>query len=97
MWHIFRAQQQRFRSATATQDPTLPPDPDRATKGHIIVYIEEAHNLLPRANAQENLRTVWARSVKEGSKLNMGMVLATQAPSSCLRSLARRTTGCCRI
>ena len=91
MWHIFRAQQQIFRSATAKQDPTLPPDPDRVTEGHIIVYIEEAHNLLPRANAQENLRTVWARSAKEGSKLNIGMVLATQAPSSVMPEILSET------
>ena len=91
MWHIFRAQQQSFRSVTATQDPTLPPNPDLATEGHIIVYLEEAHNLLPRANAQENLRTVWARSAKEGSKLNMGMVLATQAPSSVMPEILSET------
>ena len=91
MWHIFRAQQQTFRSATASQDPTLPPDHDRATEGHIVVYIEEAHNLLPRANAQEKLKTVWARSAKEGSKLNMGMVLATQAPSSVMPEILSET------
>ena len=91
MWHLFRAQQARFRSAAADFDPTKRPDPDRATEGHIIVYIEEAHNLLPRANAQENLTTVWARSAKEGSKLNMGMVLATQAPSSVMPEILSET------
>ena len=55
------------------------------------MYIEEAHNLLPRANAQENLKTVWARSAKEGSKLNMGMVLATQAPSSVMPEILSET------
>ena len=91
MWHLFRAQQARFRSAAAKLDPTKPPDPNRATEGHIIVYIEEAHNLLPRANARENLTTVWARSAKEGSKLNMGMVLATQAPSSVMPEILSET------
>ncbi len=91
MWHLFRAQQARFRSAAVDFDPTEPQDPDRATEGHIIVYIEEAHNLLPRANAQENLTTVWARSAKEGSKLNIGMVLATQAPSSVMPEILSET------
>ena len=91
MWHLFRAQQDRFRAAAATLDPTQEPDPDRATEGHVIVYIEEAHNLLPRANAQDTLRTVWARSAKEGSKLNIGMVLATQAPSSVMPEILSET------
>ncbi len=45
MWRIFRSQQERFRSLLAQHDPTKPPDESQATKGHIIVYIEEAHNL----------------------------------------------------
>ncbi len=91
MWQLFNSQQARFREAAATQDPTKPPNPDRATDGHVIVYIEEAHNLLPRANAQDNLTSVWARSAKEGSKLNMGMVLATQAPSSVMPEILSET------
>lgn len=91
MWSIFKHQQNRFRSGLTQFDPTKPPDEDRATEGHIIVYIEEAHNLLPRANAQDNLTTVWARSAKEGSKLNIGMVLATQAPSSVMPEILSET------
>ena len=91
MWQIFRSQQERFRSVLAQYDPTAPPDESQATKGHIIVYIEEAHNLLPRANARDNLTTVWARSAKEGSKLNIGMVLATQAPSSVMPEILSET------
>ena len=53
MWRIFRSQQDRFRSIIAHYDPTAPPDEAHATKGHIIVYIEEAHNLLPRVNARD--------------------------------------------
>ncbi len=91
MWRIFRSQQERFRSVLAHYDPTAPPDENQATEGHIIIYIEEAHNLLPRANARDNLTSVWARAAKEGSKLNIGMVLATQAPSSVMPEILTET------
>ena len=91
MWRIFRSQQDRFRSLLAEHDPTALPDESQATKGHIITYIEEAHNLLPRANARDNLTSVWARAAKEGSKLNIGMVLATQAPSSVMPEILSET------
>lgn len=86
MWRIFRSQQalfnERLTKPEASRDPT---------DGHILVYIEEAHNLLPRANARDNLSTVWARAAKEGSKLNIGMVLATQAPSSIMPEILSET------
>ena len=91
MWRIFTSQQERFRSLLAQFDPTAPPDESQATKGHVIVYIEEAHNRLPRANASDALKTVWARTAKEGSKLNIGMVLATQAPSSVMPEILSET------
>ena len=91
MWRIFTSQQDRFRSLLAQHDPTVPPDESQATKGHIIVYVEEAHNLLPRTNARDNLTSVWARAAKEGSKLNIGMVLATQAPSSVMPEILSET------
>ena len=91
MWRIFTSQQERFRSLLAQFDPMAPPDESQATKGHIIVYIEEAHNRLPRVNASDALKTVWARTAKEGSKLNIGMVLATQAPSSVMPEILSET------
>ena len=91
MWHIYRAQGARFRSSLANLDPTKEPDPAEATKGHIIAYVEEAHNLLPRAGGRDNLTTVWAKTAKEGSKLNIGMVLATQAPSSVMPEILSET------
>ncbi len=91
MWHIYRAQGARFRSSLANLDPTKEPDPAEATKGHIVVYVEEAHNLLPRAGGRDNLTTVWAKTAKEGSKLNIGMVLATQAPSSVMPEILSET------
>lgn len=91
MWRIFRSQQDRFRSILAQDDPTARPDENQATQGHIIIYIEEAHNLLPRADARNNLASVWARTAKEGSKLNIGLVLATQAPSSVMPEILSET------
>ena len=35
--------------------------------------------------------SVWARAAKEGSKLNIGMVLATQAPSSVMPEILSET------
>ena len=84
MWKVFKRQQEEFRSAVAG-------DEENGDEHHILVYLEEAHNLLPRANAADNLSTVWARSAKEGSKLNIGMVLATQAPSSIMPEILNET------
>ena len=84
MWRVFRTQQEMFRTAAGTGGL-------RDNEGHVLVYVEEAHNLLPRANAADNLRTVWARSAKEGSKMNIGMVLATQAPSSIMPEILSET------
>ena len=86
MWRIFRTQEDLFKRRF-----TVNPGQTETTEDHIIVYIEEAHNLLPRANAADNLGTVWARSAKEGSKLNLGMVLATQAPSSIMPEILSET------
>ena len=91
MWRIYKTQSARFRSDFANLDPTKEPDPAEATKGHIIVYVEEAHNLLPRAGGKDSLTTVWAKTAKEGSKLNIGMVLATQAPSSVMPEILSET------
>ena len=83
MWHVFRSQQEKFRNTIATDDNNPIPN--------ILVYLEEAHNLLPRASSADTLRTVWARSAKEGSKMNIGMVLATQAPSSIMPEILSET------
>lgn len=88
MWKIFRSQQELFRDSSQL----APQEEDgNAMKGHILVYIEEAHNLLPRANAADTLQTVWARTAKEGSKMNIGMILATQAPSSIMPEILSET------
>lgn len=83
MWKVFNKQQEAFRSAAQGEG--------ERDKHHILIYLEEAHNLLPSANASDNLTTVWARSAKEGSKLDIGMVLATQAPSSIMSEILSET------
>ena len=85
MWRVFRDQQEAFRSATSSGGRLS------ADKRHILVYVEEAHNLLPRERTSDILRTVWARSAKEGSKMNLGMMLATQAPSSIMPEILNET------
>ncbi len=84
MWRVFQTQQDKFRNAAMAGD-------DGEPLPGILVYLEEAHNLLPRAGTAEVLRTVWARAAKEGSKMNIGMVLATQAPSSIMSEILSET------
>ena len=57
----------------------------------VIVYAEEAHNLLPAKASPEELRSIWARTAKEGSKFNIGMVYSTQEPSSILPNILKNT------
>ena len=82
MWRVFRTQQDAFRSAVGQ---------GQVNRTQILVYLEEAHNLLPKASNADTLRGVWARSAKEGSKMNIGMVLATQAPSSIMPEILSET------
>lgn len=86
MWHIYRTQQEAFKTRLTTGKARA-----ESSEGHIIVYIEEAHNLLPKENARDNLQSVWALSAKEGSKLNIGMVLSTQSPSSVMAEILNET------
>ena len=84
MWRVFNTQQDKFRSAAAIGGMD-------SISNHILVYVEEAHNLLPRGSSADILRTVWARAAKEGSKMNLGMILATQAPSSIMSEILSET------
>ena len=81
MWKVFRAQQLMFTSG----------DQFSPWQRHILVFVEEAHNLLPKGGRSDVLSTIWARSAKEGGKMNLGMVLATQAPSSVLPEILSET------
>lgn len=75
---IFTRQQQHF---TQSLEGGLSP---------VIVYVEEAHTLLPRGS-EDDTRNIWARTAKEGSKFNIGLVYSTQEPSSIQRNILRNT------
>ena len=49
------------------------------TPQNIVIYVEEAHNLIGRKDA---LTDTWPRIAKEGAKANIAFVYATQEPSS---------------
>lgn len=49
------------------------------TPPHIVIYIEEAHNLIGK---KHELTETWPRIAKEGAKYRIALVYATQEPSS---------------
>ena len=84
MWRNFERQQRHFVNPTVAADGTLQKPPP------VIVYIEEAHTLLPKGS-EKDTTGIWPRVAKEGAKFNIGLVYSTQEPSSVQTNILTNT------
>ncbi len=60
------------------------------TANFIQLYFEEAHNLFPKKQEQD-LTLIYNRIAKEGAKLNLGLIYATQEVSSISANVLKNT------
>lgn len=63
---------------------------DNKSNNFIQFYFEEAHNLFPKKD-DKDLSQIYNRIAKEGAKLNLGMIYATQEVSSISSNILKNT------
>jgi hypothetical protein len=63
---------------------------DSIPNNFIQFYFEEAHNLFPKKD-DKDLSQIYNRIAKEGAKLNLGMIYATQEVSSISANILKNT------
>jgi DNA helicase HerA-like ATPase len=81
----------RPRRDTARSSRERTSGPAQATPNNFIqFYFEEAHNLFPKKE-EKDLSLIYNRLAKEGAKLHLGLIYATQEVSSISANILKNT------